>query len=202
MSLSIDEKLLLLQNYLQLFETALSDLEDINLIACINQNDQSLFRDHSQLVDHLREQVLPICYSSPVYHFVIDFQLDNDAAGNVIGQILQLPPIIRCRDVSFHYKNETIIHSPVNAISNWLNRNSDDQFNSTGRDNEERKLLMNKQIRIQNAVEIRDQMKMVITCYFIFNIKLVEKSDPNFINIQNKLLFPRINSSKFYKLPI
>ena len=64
---------------------------------------------------------------------------------------------------------------PVNAISNWLNRNSDDQFNSTGRDNEERKLLMNKQIRIQNAVEIRDQMKMVITCYFIFNIKIVKK---------------------------
>ena len=162
-SISIDAKLQLLHYHLQLFETALSDSEKIILSAAINQNDQSQFRNHSQLITHLREKVLTICDSSPVYNynFFIDFQSNNDAAGNVIGQILQLPPINSCQEVRFLYANESFIQLPVEVISNWLNRNSDDQFNSTGRDNEERKLLMNRQIRIQNAVEMCDRLKMV-----------------------------------------
>ena len=47
-SISIDEKLQLLHYHLQLFETALSDLEEITFAAKINQNDQTQFHDHTQ----------------------------------------------------------------------------------------------------------------------------------------------------------
>ena len=175
-SQSIDEKLHL-RNHLQLFKTAFSDLNEITLIAKINQNDKSRFHDHSQLLDHIREEVLPICYSSPLcnYNFYIDSQSDNDTAGNFIGQILQQPSINRCREVYFRYDNETFIQLPVGDISNWLNRNSDDQIDSAGRSKKERLLLMDHQIRIQNAVEMCDHLKMVREFYFIFNIKIVKK---------------------------
>ena len=176
-SQSIDEKLRLLQNRLQLLKTAFSDSKEINLTAKINQNDQSQFRDHLQLLDHLREQVLPICDSSPVYAFTIDFKSNKDATGNFIGQILQLPPINRCREVYFHYENETFIQLPVEVISIWLNRNSNNEIGCTrtGQSEKERLLSMNNRIRIQNAVEMCDRSKMVIPFYCIFNIKIVKK---------------------------
>ena len=152
-SQSMDEKLHLLQNQLQLFKTAFSDMEEITLIAKINQNDQSQFRNHSQLLDHIRDQLLPICNSSSVYIFHIDSQSDSDAAGNFIGQILQLPSINR--KVYFHYDNEIFIQLPVEVISNWLNRNG--EIGWTLR----RLLEMNNRITIQNAEEICDHLKMV-----------------------------------------
>ena len=159
---------------MQLFGTALSDLKKITLSAKINPNDQSQFRNHFQLLDHIRDQLLPICDSSPFYSFEIDFQSDNNAAGNVIGQILQLPSINRCQ-VYFFCKNETFIQLPVEVISNWLNRNFDDGIGGTGQSKKERILAMNHRIRIQNVVEMCDHLRTVITCYFIFNIKIVKK---------------------------
>ena len=185
--MSIDEKLQLLQNGLQMFQTALSsNLESISVIANINQNDQSQFRNHSQLLGHLREQVLPICDSSPDYSFKIDFQSDNDGAGNFIGEILQLPKINRCQQVHFFCPNETSIQLPVEVISNWLNRNSGGEINSTETEicKKGRLIHTNQQIKIQNAVEMCDRMKTVITFYFIFNIKS-ERSDSKFITLKN-----------------
>ena len=176
-SKSIDEKLNLLHNQLQLFKTAFNDLEKIYLIACINQNDQTQFHNHSQLLDHLRKQLLPICDSSPCYWFHMDFQSDNDASVNVLGQILQLPSINRCQKVYFHYFNETFIQLPVEDISNWLNCNSNNEIGCTrtGQSEKKRLLGMNNRIRIQNAVEMCDHLKTVITFHFIFNFKIVKK---------------------------
>ena len=141
-SQSIDEKLHLLQNQLQLFKTAFSDLEKITLIPTINKNDQSQFHDHSQLLEHLREQLLPICDSSPFYSFSIDFQSDNDAAADFIAQILQMHPITRCQEVSFYYDNVTFIQLPVEVIANCLNRNSDDQIDGTGSGQSKKKRIL------------------------------------------------------------
>ena len=176
-SQSIDLKLNILHYQLQLFKTAFNDLERIILIACINQNDQTQFHNHSQLLDHLRKQLLPICDSSPCYWFHIDFQSDNDASVNVLGQILQLLSISRCRTVLLHYANETFIQLPVEDISNWLNRNSNNEIGCTrtGQSEKERLLCMNNRIRIQNAVEMCDHLKTVITFHFIFNFKIVKK---------------------------
>ena len=171
----MDEKLQLLQNRLQLFKTAFGDLKEITLAARINKNDQSQFRDHFQLLGHIRKQLLSICDSSPFYSFYIDSQSDNDAAGNVISQILQLPSINRCRDVQFHYDNETFTQLPVEVISNWLNRDSDDGIGYTGQGKEMRLLATNYRIKVQNAVEMFDHMKMVITFYFIFTIKILKE---------------------------
>ena len=166
-SQSIDEKLQLLRDQLQLFKTALSDLEKITLAACINLNDQSQFHNHTELLDHLHKQVLPICDTSSVYNFHVDFQSDNDAAGNVISQILQMPSINRCQKVLFHYANEASIQLPVEVISNWLNCS---EIGSTepGQSKEERFLAMNDRIKIQNAVEMCDHLKMVGAFYLHF----------------------------------
>ena len=165
---SIDDKLYILQNQLQLFKTAFIDLKEFTLSAKIDKNDRSQFNYHTQLLDHIREQLLPICDSSPVYSFQIDFQSDKDAAGNVIGQILQLPQINRCQKVRFHYYNETFIQLPVEVISNWLNRNSNDGIGCTGSGQSKtpRFLSTNSRIKIQNAVEMCDRMKMVSAFYF------------------------------------
>ena len=163
--ISIDEKLNLLHNHLQLFETAFSDLKEITLSATINQNDQRQFRNHSHLITHLREQVLPICDSSPFYSFQIDFQSDNDGAGDFIAQILQMRPIARCGKVLFRYANETFIQLPVKVISNWLHRNSGDGIGCTGTGQSNKELILamnNNSIKIQNAVEICDHLKMVL----------------------------------------
>ena len=162
-SQSIDEKLQLLQNQLQLFMKAFSDLGEITLSATINQNDQTQFHDHLHLFNHLHEHLLPICNSSPVYIFHIDFQSDKDGTADFIAQILQVGPITCCQEVGFLYGNETFIQLPVEIISNWLNRNSDDGIGSTGQGKKQRYLGMNHQIKIQNAVEMCDRLKMVIT---------------------------------------
>ena len=164
-SQSIDEKLQLLQNRLQMFKTAFRNVEKITLIAKINQNDQSQFHDHTQLLDYFREQVLPICDSSPFYSFQIDFQSDNDGAGDFIAQILQMRPIARCGKVLFRYANETFIQLHVEVISNWLHRNSGDGIGCTGTGQSNKELILamnNNSIKIQNAVEICDHLKMVL----------------------------------------
>ena len=171
-SQSIDEKLHLLQNQLQLFKTAFGDLKEINLSANINKNDQTQFHNHTQLLDYLREQLLPICDSSSVYsyNFFVDFQSDNDGTADFIEQIFQMRPIIHCRDVLFHYANETFIQLPVGVISNWLNRNSDEiGLTRTGQSKEVRYLAMNNQIKIQNAAEICDRLKMVRAFFNFLN---------------------------------
>ena len=162
-SQSIDEKLHLLQNRLQLFKTAFSDLKELNLLANINKNRQSQFRNHSQLLDHLHKQVLPVCDSSSVYNFTVDLQSDNDAAGNVIGKILQMPSINRCREVAFQYANATFVRLPVEVIANWLNRVSGDQIGCTepGQSMTELFVAMKNRITIQNDVEMCDRLKMV-----------------------------------------
>ena len=172
-SQSIDEKLQLLQNRLQLFKSAFGDLKEITLAAKINQNDQSQFRDHFQLLEHIRKKVLSICDTSPFYSLHIDFQSDNDAAGNVISQILQLPSINRCQEVQFHYADETFIQLPVEVIANWLNRNSGVEIasNGTGQSKKGLDLTMNHRIKIQNAVEMCDNLKIVRAFFNFFGRK-------------------------------
>ena len=171
---SIDDKLYLLQNQLQLFKTAFSDLKEFTLSAKIDKNDRSQFNYHTQLLDHIREKLLPICDSSPVYFFHVDFQSNNDGAADFIAQVLQMRPINRCRVVYFYYANETFIQLPVGVISNWLNSNSDGGIGctGTGQSGNERFLRTNSRIKIQNAVEICDHLKIVRTFYFSLAFKI------------------------------
>ena len=131
------------------------------------------------MLDYFRERLIPICDSSSVYNynFFVDFQSDNDGTADFIEQILQMRSIIRCRDVLFHYANETFIQLPVEVISNWLNRNSDDRIGctGTGQSRKERYLAMNKQIKIQNSMEICDRMKMVRDFFNFLNTFKISK---------------------------
>ena len=171
-SQSIDEKLQLLQNQLQLFMKAFSDLGEITLSATINQNDQSQFHDHTHLLDYFRERLIPICDSSSVYNynFLVYGQSDNDGAADFIAQILQMRPIIRCREVLFRYSNETFIQLPVGVIANWLHRNFDGEVGGAGTSKMELTLSMNNRIKILNAMEMCDHIKTVRAFFNFLNI--------------------------------
>ena len=119
---SIEKKCELFQKYLQQLSPALNDSNLIVFDAYINKGHQHYFSSHLQLVDHLRQQLLPICDSSRGYTFEICFYSGKSEASAVIESILQLPQIEHCSHVELVlcYANPTAL--PVQAITQWLNR--------------------------------------------------------------------------------
>ena len=155
----IVSKLQLMQNKMQLFKIALSELEKFTFFAEINEDDHTQFNDHSQLLDHLRQQVLPICNSSTDYKFHINFISDKNAAETVTAQILQMHPINldRCSSVSFSYGDDLLLQLPVVEISAWLSRDLDGK----NPQKEKRTLFFDKFLKVQSAVEICSHFKEV-----------------------------------------
>ena len=106
-------------------------LNDLNLIhfnATIDENNRSDFSDHSQLIDHLRNEFLPICGSSRGYKFEISF--DELSRTDLIAKILQMPQIDCCSNVDIFlyfpyitYPMEFLLTFEPVPISDWLHRN-------------------------------------------------------------------------------
>ena len=117
----ITDKCELITSYLQVLKPALYDTQILRFFGTIDHSVPYYFRDHSQLLCHLRDQLLPICGNARRYKFKIVFNTDCDAGGSVISSILQMPQIIRCSDVfiqPYSYSNEF----PIEDISNWLHQ--------------------------------------------------------------------------------
>ena len=110
-------------NYLQPLK--LNDTNLIHIIGTINGNNRTHFSDHSQFLDHLRNELLPICGSSRGYKFEIYYFLNGVSSTNIIAQILQLHRIDCCSNVEIKL-NVPIMHLmefPIEPISNWLHQN-------------------------------------------------------------------------------
>ena len=129
----IKEMCRLVVNYLQPLKKALNDTHLITFIAGINENDPSKFSNHLQLLNHVQEELLPICDSSYGYKFEIRFNSDKIAGANVIRQILQMPPIDRCSNVEislhglayFYYEHVLGRNKlPIEAISSFLHQDT------------------------------------------------------------------------------
>ena len=147
-------------------------LKDLNLIAVtcaiknayvgneIYQNDGRYFSSHSYLLDHFRNELLPLCGSSRGYKFNIHFHSEKIASTNVIASILQMDPIERCStlEISLRDLNRSM-KLPIESISSWLHRKC------YGSSEKERFLRIYLDNYIQNSLEMGDYLKKVIYLY-------------------------------------
>ena len=84
-TLPIAEKCQSVVNYLK--QLKLNDSSLIHFIVAIKKNKRTHFSNHSQFLDHLRNELLPICGSSRAYKFDF-FSRDETARADLIEKIL------------------------------------------------------------------------------------------------------------------
>ena len=150
-------------NYLQPLKSALNDSNMINFtgLICQDQDNQGCFTDHSKLLNHLQEGLMPICNSSRGYNFDIWFCTNKNTGSKVAAAILQMPAIGRCSTLKIILRPiQDPIQLPVEAISNWLHR----RYDGT---NENRKQLFLQigAYNIGNIGDLYEHLKKVIIIY-------------------------------------
>lgn len=132
---SIEEKCQSFVNYLLPFKNkALYDTNLISFFGRIHKNDPNAFSCHTQLLDHVRDELLPVCNSSRGYKFEILFYSDINAATHVITSIIKMSLAFdRCTGLEIILRAPLISNYewnlsgsvPIEAISNWLNQKCD-----------------------------------------------------------------------------
>lgn len=161
---SITEKCQLFVNYLQPLTPIINDANLIHFFAQIRQNyrNHCHFSGHSQLLDHIRKELLPNCTYSRGYLFEISFYSDMNSAADVIISLLQMHPIKQCPNVEIRlYELASLpIQLPVKTISQWLNRKCD----GSNANSKERFLKIYSD-NIRNAQELYDDLKKVIITF-------------------------------------
>ena len=150
----------------------LNEANSVCVSANISQKQCGYFTDQSQLLEHLRNQLLPIIGSRCRCEFFIRFKRDRGvtnvftgAATNLITSILQMKQIINCSNVAF----DVVIaaeseHLPVETISNWLhrNRNTDNGVNEFSNQSQQERKLEIKVAYISNVLEMLNHLKEVL----------------------------------------
>ena len=160
--LPIDEMGQSIVNYLQPLKSALNDSNMIYFSGAINQGQVfNCFTDHSKLLNHVQEGLMPICNSSRGYNFKIWFYTNNNTGSKVAATILQMPAIARCStlEINLNYIQEPI-RLPVEAISNWLHRRYD------GTNENRKELFLRFEVyNIENIGDLYEHLKKVIIIY-------------------------------------
>ena len=128
-TLPITEKCLLFEKQLQSVKSALTG-SVLCFWGVINESKASCFHDHLELLNYVRNRILPICDESCGYEFHIMFESDVSASQNVISSILQTPQLNRCSSAQFRIYDGSVepeleLILPVKEISNWLHRKCD-----------------------------------------------------------------------------
>ena len=132
------------------------------------------FHDHTKLVEHIRNEVLPLCNSARCYKFNIALHTDKDSVAEVIDSILQMPSINRCSNVDFWLHDDfrgISVELPIETISNWLFRIPDGNEEINCPKSHPRLLEIGK-IMLQNVMDIWDALKQVYLCIFLSNNKV------------------------------
>ena len=127
------DKCYLSEMYLQAIKRALNN-SIIYFMGMIARNDPHSFADHSELVNYVKNRLLPNCESSRDYKFSIDFrfdQIESSKAVSVTASILQMPQLCKHHrpfNITIWFENiakNTPVQIPVEAIANWLNQKSE-----------------------------------------------------------------------------
>ena len=164
-----EEKCQIFINTLRPLKKALNDSNLIQFEAICDQNDQTRthFGNHSQILNHLQKELLPICEFSRGYSFTIWFYSapEMNAGTNVIASLIQMPSIDhdRCLNLEIELGGFTgqIMQLPVEEISNWLTRKCDgidENKKANGRF-----LQIYSSFNFQNVREMFENLKKVIT---------------------------------------
>lgn len=157
----IKEKCEFIERHLRPLKSALIDSNMIDFRARISAYDDGIdFSDHLQLLEYIRNRLLPICNSSLGYKFYIDFESDFNSAANVIASLLQMPEIKRCANVEIKITSREQNQLPIETISNWLERSADGMENNVQK-HRERSLTISTDGVFGNTREMIDHMKTV-----------------------------------------
>lgn len=146
-------------NCLQPLKRELNGTKLLHFHGHIHQKDRSCFNGQSQLLVHLRDELMPIFVFNPSrnYKFDISFHTeDNNSSLNAVTQILQMAPIDRCSNLEIRLYGITEQLLPVKEILNWLHRKSDRIIEKK---KEEERFLRIYSNDMQNARELCDGLK-------------------------------------------
>ena len=129
----IEEKCKMFVNYLHGIEAiTLNGLNQIHFVFSISKKCLGSFSDHLQLLNYLRNELLPVCGTPRCYKFELSFNYDNRRNGiyvdvNMITQILQMDPIDRCSNIEIMLSGASALPMqwPIETISDWLHQKSE-----------------------------------------------------------------------------
>ena len=153
----------LFEDQLKLMKPALNG-SLVSFIGYIYIEMQSFFNDHDQVLEYLRNQLLPICAKSLGFEFDIEFYSDKESAKSVIASILQMEEVKSCSNVSIVFWFGDPIKLPVDKISNWLHRSCDDIGQR------ERSLYISLfPSKKENLLEVFTHLKEVFIYYYAIN---------------------------------
>lgn len=165
-TIPLDVKCRLFADQLKTLKKALNYANHIYLDVDINSGNTFHFSDHSELIEYLSDEILPICDSARSYEFDVVFEGDSgdeNSASDFIDEILQTEGVKRCSNVKFCCQISPPTHLPIECISNWLQVPY-----LCGNMRKERILDIGIGRELQNARQLCDHLKEVL----IFEIKI------------------------------
>ena len=173
---SIGKRCQLFVTHLKPLKTALSDSTKIEFNADIGSGQiqfvgegQNNFRDPLQLLNHLRNELLPVCDSVRRYEFAIRFFSHGASAIDILYAILRMQPMTFSTNVEFNlyqprgYLPQFLPVDAIDPISAWLDRSNDmvmkcKQQQKTPLD---LKVYLQGVRNVQNAQELFEHFKKV-----------------------------------------
>ena len=160
-TIPLDVKCRLFADQLKTLKKALNYANHIYLDVDINSGNTFHFNDHSKLIEHLSDEILPICDSARSYEFDVVFEGDSgdeNSASDFIDEILQLEGVKRCSNVKFSCHISSPTHLPIECISNWLQ-----MPHFCGKMRKERifNIWIGMELELQNARQLCDHLKKV-----------------------------------------
>ena len=167
-SISIGKKCEWIQMILKSFKQALNGSK-LQFLCNINYPTPYLksdFTDHSQLLEHVGKELLPICNACQTYKFEISFYWNYGTAKNVIAGILQFVEIDLCSDVQFSFcfdngDGPADEELPIEVIGNWLNRTLDESSSGQGHKGRFLDIECQWNNKFENVEEMIDHLKKV-----------------------------------------
>ena len=155
-------------NQLQKFPR-LNEANSICVLANISQKRRGYFIDHTQLLEHLHNQLLSIFGYCRRFEFRIGLGSDNGNITNIIASILEMQQVDECSNVAIHLDDvkPTYMYKyrlPIETISNWLhrNRNTDNGGNEFANQNHQKRVLEIEVALILNVLEMVNHLKEVL----------------------------------------
>ena len=145
----------------------LNESNSISVWATVNQKRRDHFIDHTQLLEHLPNRLLPICGCCRRFKFLIGFESDKGAVANMFTSILQMQQIIDCSNVAFRLVIDCQYDKlPIETISNWLHRNgngnTDNGGNGIANQDQRERVLEIQVANISNSLEMWDHFEKVL----------------------------------------
>ena len=111
---SIDKKCRLFVEHLKPLKAAFSDSTKIEFHARIGEG-QNKFRDPLQLLNHLRNELLPICDSARRYKFTFYLISHEASTTAILEAILQMPQINFSTNVEFNFYQHRFFFTTIVA---------------------------------------------------------------------------------------